>query len=84
MVEFTRVLCPLDFSKASSRALNYAAAIARWYGSDLVLQHVLPTAITFAWAPDVANQPALAVSPERALAQRTVPGAHRARLRPIR
>lgn len=58
MVEFTRVLCPLDFSEPSSRALKYAAAIARSYGSELVLQHVLPTAITFAWTPDVANQPA--------------------------
>ena len=67
MVEFTRVLCPLDFSEPSSRALKYAAAIARSYDSELVLQHVLPTAITFAWTPDIANQPALVVSPERAL-----------------
>jgi nucleotide-binding universal stress UspA family protein len=31
------VLCPVDFSDASSRALDHAAAIARWYNARLTL-----------------------------------------------
>ncbi len=36
-----RILCPVDFSEISRRALHHATAIARWYGADLHLLHVI-------------------------------------------
>ncbi len=43
MVEFTRILCPVDFSESSIRALAHAAALARWYEAELTVLHVVPT-----------------------------------------
>lgn len=40
------VVCPVDFSECSSRALAHAAAVAAWYGATLSLVHVwTPTAM---------------------------------------
>ncbi len=36
-----RVLCPIDFSESSLRALRYAATVAREAGADLVVLHVI-------------------------------------------
>lgn len=38
----THVLCPIDFSPASLRALRYAAAFAVWYDARLEVLHVAP------------------------------------------
>ncbi len=35
-----KILCPVDFSEPSKRALRYALAIARWYDSELTVVHV--------------------------------------------
>jgi nucleotide-binding universal stress UspA family protein len=43
MVEFTRILCPIDFSDSSLRALDHAAALANWYKAQLTVLHVVPT-----------------------------------------
>ena len=43
MIEFKRVLCPVDFSESSTRALAHAAALARWYDAQLTVLHVVPT-----------------------------------------
>ena len=43
MVEFKRILCPVDFSESSTRALAHAAALARWYEAQLTVLHVVPT-----------------------------------------
>jgi nucleotide-binding universal stress UspA family protein len=43
VVEFTRVLCPVDLSDLSMRALAHAAAIARWYDAALTVLHVVPS-----------------------------------------
>jgi nucleotide-binding universal stress UspA family protein len=43
VVEFTRILCPVDLSEPSMRALAHAAAIARWYDATLTVLHVVPT-----------------------------------------
>lgn len=43
MIEFKHVLCPTDLSEASTRALTYAAAIAKWYNATLTLLSVVPT-----------------------------------------
>jgi nucleotide-binding universal stress UspA family protein len=40
MIEIRRILCPIDFSDFSRRALDHAVAIARWYGSAITLLHV--------------------------------------------
>ena len=32
MIEIQRILCPVDFSDHSRRALDYAVTLARWYG----------------------------------------------------
>ena len=42
MVEFKHILCPIDFSDASQRALTYAAALATWYQAELQVVHVAP------------------------------------------
>lgn len=42
MVNITRVLCPVDFSDCSRRALDYAIAIGRWFGADIEVLHVVP------------------------------------------
>jgi nucleotide-binding universal stress UspA family protein len=43
MIEFNRILCPVDFSESSTRALAHAAALARWYAAQLTVLHVVPT-----------------------------------------
>ena len=40
MVTFTRVLCPIDFSEPSRRALAYARAFAEWHQARLAVMHV--------------------------------------------
>jgi len=35
-----RILCPVDFSEASRRALQYALAVARWHESEITVVHV--------------------------------------------
>ncbi|HUE87501.1 MAG TPA: universal stress protein [Vicinamibacterales bacterium] len=52
MAEITRILCPIDLSPASERALEHAVALARWYEATLVAFHVfspqpLPMATEF-------------------------------------
>jgi nucleotide-binding universal stress UspA family protein len=43
VIEFTQIICPVDFSESSVRALAYAAALARWYAAQLTVLHVVPT-----------------------------------------
>ena len=43
MVEFKHILCPIDLSTISCRALAHAAALTRWYGARLTVLHVVPT-----------------------------------------
>lgn len=43
MVTFKHVLCPIDFSEPSKRALAYAVAFADWHQSRLAVMHVAPT-----------------------------------------
>ena len=43
MISIARILCPVDFSSFSRHALEHASAIARWYDSEVVVLHVLPT-----------------------------------------
>jgi nucleotide-binding universal stress UspA family protein len=43
VIEFRQILCPVDLSEASSRALTYAAALSRWYDAALTVLYVVPT-----------------------------------------
>jgi len=47
MMSFDRILCPVDFSDPSSRALIYAAALSRWHGALLTVLHVHAKAPVF-------------------------------------
>ncbi|MDP1571007.1 MAG: universal stress protein [Vicinamibacterales bacterium] len=51
MIEIRRILCPIDFSDYSRRALDHAVAIARWYGSTITVLHVCSTTPVAAYAP---------------------------------
>lgn len=42
MIAFKHILCPIDFSETSIRALTYAAAFASWYEAQLEVLHVVP------------------------------------------
>jgi nucleotide-binding universal stress UspA family protein len=44
MIEIRRILCPIDFSDYSRRALDHAIAIARWYESAVTVLHVFAAA----------------------------------------
>ena len=57
MTEFTRILCPIDFSDFSRHALEHAVAIARRYTATLTLLHVRPV------TPAVADTAALLLPP---------------------
>ena len=41
-----RVLCPIDFSDFSRRALDYAVTLARWYGASVTALHVRSPMVT--------------------------------------
>src|SRR3954454_421314 len=40
MITLNRILCPVDFSDPSKRALRHALAVARWHQSELTVLHV--------------------------------------------
>lgn len=42
MIKLSRIVCPTDFSPTSSRAVDYAAAMADSFGARLLLLHVIP------------------------------------------
>jgi nucleotide-binding universal stress UspA family protein len=51
MIEIRRILCPVDFSDYSRRALDHAVAIARWYGSTVTVLHVFSPVPVTAFGP---------------------------------
>jgi len=58
MIHMRRVLCPIDFSDFSRRALDHAVAIARWYESTVTVLHVFSPAPVAAFGPGaVAFEP---------------------------
>lgn len=50
MITIDRILCPIDFSDFSRRALDHAVALARWYHSKVIVVHAIAPAV-FAPAP---------------------------------
>jgi nucleotide-binding universal stress UspA family protein len=51
MIQIQRILCPIDFSDFSRRALDHAMAIASWYESTVTLVHVAAIAPPEVFAP---------------------------------
>ena len=51
MIEIRRILCPVDFSDYSRRALDHAIAIARWYQSSVTALHVFSPALIAPYGP---------------------------------
>ena len=51
MIEIRRILCPIDFSDYSRRALDHAIAIARWYESTVTALHVFSPAPVALFGP---------------------------------
>jgi nucleotide-binding universal stress UspA family protein len=42
MIQIRRIVCPTDFSPTAARAIDYAAEMARSFGAELTLLHVIP------------------------------------------
>jgi nucleotide-binding universal stress UspA family protein len=42
VIQIRRILCPVDFSEFSRRALDHAIALSRWYEAELTILHVSP------------------------------------------
>jgi nucleotide-binding universal stress UspA family protein len=63
MIEIRRILCPIDFSDFSRRALDHAVAIARWYNSAVTLLHARTIAPVAAYAPGSGMPPYVALTP---------------------
>jgi nucleotide-binding universal stress UspA family protein len=51
MIDIRRILCPIDFSDFSRRALDHAIAIARWYESTVTALHVFSSVPVAAFGP---------------------------------
>jgi nucleotide-binding universal stress UspA family protein len=53
MITLRNILCPIDFSDFSRRALDYAIAVARRYESTLTVMHAYPTIPVLAFSSDI-------------------------------
>jgi nucleotide-binding universal stress UspA family protein len=66
MITIGNIVCPIDFSDYSRRALDHAIAIARRYDSTITLVHVCATMPAVAYAGGLpAVQPAVLTPDER-------------------
>lgn len=62
MIEIRRILCPIDFSDFSRRALDHAVAVARWYGSTITLLNVCASVPAAAYTPGAPMFPPIALT----------------------
>ncbi len=53
MIEIKRILCPIDFSEFSGRALDYAVALAGWYEARVTALHVYTEWPNFGMLPAI-------------------------------
>jgi nucleotide-binding universal stress UspA family protein len=63
MIEIKRILCPIDFSDYSRRALDHAVAMARWYDSTITLLHVCSLVPVPAYAPEAPVLQSMVLTP---------------------
>ena len=73
MSEIKNILCPVDFSKCSERALDYAVGMANLLGAHLHLVHAyvdplasIPFGRTNTWPPAAPPEAVTAATQERA------------------
>lgn len=64
MITIRRILCPVDFSHHSRRALDHALAIAKWYDSAVTALHVSPLMPVAAYAPMSGMPPYVGLTPD--------------------
>ncbi len=64
MIEIRRILCPIDFSDYSRRALDHAFAIARWYESTVTVLQVFSPAPVAAFGPGPVVFPPIVLTAE--------------------
>ena len=62
MIEIRRILCPVDFSDYSRRALDHAFAIARWYESTVTVLHVVSPAPVAGYGPGPGTFPPMVLT----------------------
>jgi nucleotide-binding universal stress UspA family protein len=76
VIEISRILCPIDFSECSNRALHHALAVARWYGAQVTVLHVFTNVpnLEVPGAPCADPDRELLISRMQAFAGRTPPG----------
>ena len=74
MLPFHTILCPLDFSESSFKALGAAIEVAAQFRAELVLAHVIPAAVpgvpvdpTFAFAGSEGYEKAVTLNAEEQL-----------------
>jgi nucleotide-binding universal stress UspA family protein len=66
MIEIRRILCPVDLSDCSRRAVHHAVAVARWYKSSITALRVFSPVPTVPFAPGpVAFEPAALLAADR-------------------
>jgi nucleotide-binding universal stress UspA family protein len=56
MVNISRILCPIDFSATSRRALQYAVSVSQKFGAELTVLHVLeqvPLTTAYSGRPEI-------------------------------
>lgn len=64
MIRIQRILCPVDFSDFSRRALDHAVVLAHWYQARVTLLHVKEIAPFAAYAPGSGVLPSAMLTPE--------------------
>lgn len=66
MIELKQILCPVDFSEFSRRALDHALALARCYGSTVTALHVvapMPVVVPGPYYSGAETPPLMALPP---------------------
>jgi len=64
MIEVKRILCPIDFSDHSRRALDHAVTIARWYDATVAALHVYSVTPVVAYGPGTPVLESVVLTPE--------------------
>jgi nucleotide-binding universal stress UspA family protein len=62
MMSLQRILCPVDFSDSSRRAVNHAVALSSWYGASLTVLHVCADVPVFEMASPFGGSSASAAT----------------------
>ena len=63
MLSINRILCPVDLSDASRRALDHAVALARWYGASITVLRTIPLAMPVVSYAGALHQTAVMTPP---------------------